>query len=592
MSKKMNNKKSTKRTFVASLLSLMLCMAMFIGTTFAWFTDNVTSSSNIIKSGNLDLEMYWTDDLESGTWYDVEDSKNNTIFNNDNWEPGYTEVRYIKLVNAGNLALNYNVTLSPQGTVGKLADVINVYYINSVKENIESRNDLSNYSAAGLLKDVINGGEVAEGSLLAKGKTSPFHDTETTIVAIAMTMLTTAGNEYQDETIGDGFTVKATATQCPYEEDSFGDDYDANAEHPVVVTPTTGSVDVNGSLPAGGLSIVTANGVSAYIPEGVILEEGVEQLTLTVTPKDKSDSNITVVNQETLTPIDVHIDGIASDNETPITIRLGKVLPAGLNLGSYTLSHVENGITNQMEYVALEQEMNAHNQFQYDPATGETAVCMATFSEIAVVADEENMWNGTRAYDWYTSPEASEYTIRNADDLAGFGDIVSGIATDIEQDDFSGKTVKLSADINLKPNGTADNGDNNDLNFYPIGYAGPYINADGTIHNVSKDEAEIEGASALVATGAYGGSFCGIFDGTGHTIKNLSQNGWSMYSDLYYDNYYNEAMGLFGYIYDGTVKNLTLDNFNMVMEFAPYGLCYSLWWRRLLYIPKYCTYQL
>ena len=56
--------KNKKTALAKSLLALLLCVAMLIGTTFAWFTDSVTSSGNIIKSGKLDIEMYWTDKLE------------------------------------------------------------------------------------------------------------------------------------------------------------------------------------------------------------------------------------------------------------------------------------------------------------------------------------------------------------------------------------------------------------------------------------------------------------------------------------------------------------------------------------------------
>ena len=561
MDKKMNHKKSTKRMFMTSVLSLVLCIMMFIGTTFAWFTDNVASSGNIIKSGSLDLEMYWTDDLTTGQWKNVEEKNAEPVFSYDNWEPGYTEVRYIKIVNAGSLALNYEIALSPVGTVGKLADVINVYYINDVTENISSRNELKNYSAAGLLSDVMNGESVAEGSLLPSGQYSTMHDSESTVVAIAMTMLATAGNEYQDETIGDGFNITALATQCPYEEDSFGSDYDAMAGSPIIITPTVGSASVesvDNKVPAGGVTITASNGVSAYVPEGVLLEDNVDTLTLSVTPMEKTQSNITAINNETLTSLDVHIEGISENNTVPIIINLGAVLPANLNIGAYTLSHVENGSTNAMTLVSSSEELLEHNQFTYDPVTGAVSVCMATFSEIAALSDNENEWNGERDYDWYDADE-SELVIYNADQLAGFGDIVAGIAEisgEKVQDNFEGKTVKLAADINLNCTSNANRGNSNNLNFYPIGYAGT---SNG--ENVSE------------ITGEYGGSFRGIFDGNGNTVSNLTQNGWAMFGSYTdgEDGYYNEAMGLFGYVYGGTVKNLTIDNFEMVMEFAPMG---------------------
>lgn len=113
--------KDSKKALSSSILSLVLCVVMLIGTTFAWFSDKISSGQNIIRSGNLDIEMYWTDDLESGEWFNVEDDKHNTIFNYDNWEPGYTDVKYIKIVNAGSLALNYELSIDPIGEVGKLA---------------------------------------------------------------------------------------------------------------------------------------------------------------------------------------------------------------------------------------------------------------------------------------------------------------------------------------------------------------------------------------------------------------------------------------------------------------------------------------
>ena len=79
--------KSVKRNLFTSAIALLLCVSMLVGTTFAWFTDSVTTGKNIIQSGNLDIEMYWTDDLDSGVWYNVEDAAYNTIFDYDNWEP-------------------------------------------------------------------------------------------------------------------------------------------------------------------------------------------------------------------------------------------------------------------------------------------------------------------------------------------------------------------------------------------------------------------------------------------------------------------------------------------------------------------------
>ncbi len=49
----------TKRSLLTCALSLLLCCVMLVGTTFAWFSDSVTSSVNKIQSGNLDVEVYY-----------------------------------------------------------------------------------------------------------------------------------------------------------------------------------------------------------------------------------------------------------------------------------------------------------------------------------------------------------------------------------------------------------------------------------------------------------------------------------------------------------------------------------------------------
>ena len=98
----MTKKYSVKKALVASLLSLALCFSMLVGTTFAWFTDSVTSANNIIKSGNLDVELeYWDGD----SWEDV--SGKSDILTNELWEPGVTEIAYLRVANAGSLALKY-----------------------------------------------------------------------------------------------------------------------------------------------------------------------------------------------------------------------------------------------------------------------------------------------------------------------------------------------------------------------------------------------------------------------------------------------------------------------------------------------------
>ena len=70
----MTNIKTTKRALLSSTLALFLCFAMLLGTTFAWFTDSVTSANNVITAGNLDVNLhYWDNSMGNGTFVAIED---------------------------------------------------------------------------------------------------------------------------------------------------------------------------------------------------------------------------------------------------------------------------------------------------------------------------------------------------------------------------------------------------------------------------------------------------------------------------------------------------------------------------------------
>ncbi len=40
----------TKKSLWLSAVSMMLCAVMLLGTTFAWFTDSVTNTGNVIQA--------------------------------------------------------------------------------------------------------------------------------------------------------------------------------------------------------------------------------------------------------------------------------------------------------------------------------------------------------------------------------------------------------------------------------------------------------------------------------------------------------------------------------------------------------------
>ena len=232
----MANKKITRRALVMSVISLVLCCAMLVGTTFAWFTDSVTSTNNIIKSGTLDVEMWYSNDGSS--WADA---STGAIFNHEHWEPGYTDVKYIEISNKGNLAFKFQLNILPvsdpvAGEVN-LADVIDVYLL----ENTVTREDVNAATPVGTLAQLMSDPDgAAYGIMLpASGSNNvadlaPEHEaiakTGTAKYTIALKMQETAGNDYQNKSVGGGFSVQLLATQYTYENDSFDNEYDEDLE--------------------------------------------------------------------------------------------------------------------------------------------------------------------------------------------------------------------------------------------------------------------------------------------------------------------------------------------------------------------------
>jgi len=275
----MTKKYSTKRALIASVLMLALCFSMLIGTTFAWFTDSVTSSGNIIKSGTLEVGMYWADGAKALPADDAgwTDASTGAIFNYDKWEPGYVQVRHIKIVNKGTLALKYNVSIVANGTVSDLSDVIDVYYLDPAAQ-IADRTALTADKKLGTLTDVLANLGVSGNGTLEAGNA----DT----ITIALKMQESAGNEYQNKSIGTDFSVKLLATQLNSENDSFDSSYDINAEYKDgATTPNTPPL----------LYVGTAAELKAALTPTISNDEAMVVLT----------SDIELAAGETWTPLDL-----------------------------------------------------------------------------------------------------------------------------------------------------------------------------------------------------------------------------------------------------------------------------------------------
>ena len=244
----MTETRSTKRALLASVVALMLCIAMLLGTTYAWFTDSVTSGRNMIQSGNLDIELeYATPDNRDAegnlVWAPV--TEDTAIFDDAAlWEPGYTEAVALRVRNAGTLAAKYelstNVYLEKEGTnvydeTFKLSNYLDVYY-SPAQQNDQIGEIMTELMMGSRDKALGNGMAVTEGELgQAYVEDAVILAGDEFVTVVTVTMPTTVGNEANYKTGTEApyiqFGINLLATQAQVESDSFGTDYDKNAKY-------------------------------------------------------------------------------------------------------------------------------------------------------------------------------------------------------------------------------------------------------------------------------------------------------------------------------------------------------------------------
>ena len=512
--------KQTKKALISSVLVLVLCLSSLIGTTFAWFTDVASSKNNIIQTGELDAAMYWSNDLldaDSTAWIDASTS---SVFTNTNWEPGNTEVKYIKVANEGSINLKWKLIIEADGVVSSLSDVIDVYYVNPVTEAVT---DLDGRTSAGNLTKV----------LADKVETAGTLDKETNVIlAIAFHMDENAGNAYKNLSLcEEGFSLKLYATQIAGEYNYTASEDDDEDWFNTVNFSASASLDdiaMNGNTIANDVVIGDGTGVNATLPADVKLADGVSNVELSVTNAETS-GNISLGENDTAKSLDVHIEGIAEDNTVPMIVNLGAILAPGMSETALKLYHIENDVPVLMTRVASADDFTIHNQYTYNATTGEVTIYVASFSVFSLVNAQPSKWTDNESDKaWYNDAD-TEFTLTNAAQFVGFRDLVDSGKT------FEGKTVKLATDIDL-----------NEVLFDPIGF--DYDHRGGKV-------------------------FKGTFDGAGHVIYNLYQQGWDLEAATGVDYTYSTAGGgLFASIKDATIKNLAVSGASIVFECIDMGV--------------------
>ncbi len=224
--------KSSKRALLLSALAIVLCIAMLIGTTYAWFTDTASTAVNKIQSGNLGVQLEYSKDFTE--WKKVNDTTK--LFEESAlWEPGRTEIVYLRVKNAGTLALKYTLGIynlynstgkNVLGNKYRLSDYVKLGAVEADAAYADRAAAINAVDAdAKLISDIDNSG-------MAGASLEP---NDTKIYALVLYMPTEVGNEANPKNKDPywaakmSFGISVSATQAMSESDSFDNTYDEDA---------------------------------------------------------------------------------------------------------------------------------------------------------------------------------------------------------------------------------------------------------------------------------------------------------------------------------------------------------------------------
>ena len=508
----MTNRKSTKRALLGSVMAMVLCLAMLVGATFAWFTDTASTNVNKIQAGNLDvaLEMQNAD----GKWVSAEgktldfvkaaDAKGEAIL----WEPGCTyELPALRIRNNGNLALKYKVAITGINGSAKLNEAIEW-----------------------TIGDVAMGAE----QHLAAGESSAF--------TIKGHMWESAGNEYMNESI-DGIAITVVATQDTVESDSFDKDYDADAEYPVVAV---GDVNTDGDTVLKDKE--EDHTIQVTVPAGA-LDEGVQSLKLEVV-KSATPAGVKVASTESSQSYEVTMKdqsgNAVSTNGTLMTVEMN----VGKNRTALKLYHDGEKMTKDNGTLT-----DAADHYVYDAATGYVTMKVSHFSPFTAVFARD-YWTDHAADGYATPVDTADkvVTVASAEELALFAKEVTD-----DGKNYSGYTLNLANDVDL-----------GEYLWKPInGYnrlSGIVVNGNGhTIRNM-----KVRGCTN---SRVYGAGFIGDINGA-VTVKDIAFDGADVFFVNYAKPQFAGNVGgvVLGYTYGTTLfENVSVTN-SSIWGFGKIGI--------------------
>jgi len=195
--------KNTIKALFRSAIVCLFCVSLLTGSSYAWYTTYADGrdgdGASLLnedgqvegKAAQLSFKEDFADSWEVVTSEGANESAR-AIFSYNFWEPGYAQIRYVKLDNVGTDPLQYFIRVTElEKTSADIAKMIDVYLIEDISSEVD-RADVAAATPVGTLAEVFlksrdNDG-VAHGTIGAGGNMT---------AAVVLKMKENAGNEYQ-----------------------------------------------------------------------------------------------------------------------------------------------------------------------------------------------------------------------------------------------------------------------------------------------------------------------------------------------------------------------------------------------------------
>jgi Camelysin metallo-endopeptidase len=100
-----------RKTLLSAALMIVFSMTMLVGTTYAWWSEEIVVTGNKLETGHLDIDLEIYDEATK-KWVNLNELSIKAIFYNDNVKPGDEESKTVRIINKGSIPISYRIGIN------------------------------------------------------------------------------------------------------------------------------------------------------------------------------------------------------------------------------------------------------------------------------------------------------------------------------------------------------------------------------------------------------------------------------------------------------------------------------------------------